>query len=135
MPDNNTNKLFKKKIEALSEIPSSIKWNKDNSWKKLQRKRRRKFMISFTYYAAAIIIIGLIISNVYLGKRKPLIEYNNDGQYTEMSEFQKRQKLKEIEDRMTGDKTRNIICFTCEDDYFISNTDKRPAKFRYFQSN
>ena len=135
MPDNNTDKIFKKRIEELSGIPSSIKWNKNNSWKRLQGKRRRKSMIRFTYYAAAIIIIGLIISNVYLGKIKPLFNHNKDEQYTEISEFEKRQKLKEIEVKMTGEYTSTIICYNCDDIYIITNTYNRPAKFRYFQTN
>ncbi len=134
MPDN-TDKIFREKIEELSMFPTAIKWNKQNSWKRLQEKRRRKTILRFSYYAAAIIIIGLVISNVYLGKIKPFINYNNDGQYTEMSELQKRQKLKEIEAKMSGHYTRNIFCFTCEDDYLITNTDKGPVKFRYFQTN
>ena len=135
MPDNNADKIFKKKIEALSGIPASIKWNKDNSWKRLKVKRQRKSMISFTYYAAAIIIIGLIISNVYLGKTKSLIEYKNYGQYTEMTEFQKRQKLKEIEAKMSGEYTSVMFCYTCEDIDYIVNTYDRPVKFKYFLTN
>ncbi len=135
MPDNNTDKIFKDKLEQLSGIPSSIKWNKDNSWKRLQAKRLKNTTIRFVYYAAAIIIIGLIINNAYTNKTIPAIKYNKVLHHTEMTEFQKRQKLKEIEDRMTGDIPRNMICFTCDDDYSITNTDYLPAKFEYFQTN
>ncbi|MEN8121717.1 MAG: hypothetical protein ABFS35_15305 [Bacteroidota bacterium] len=135
MPDNNTDKIFKKKIEELSMIPLTMKWDKENSWKRLKLKRQQKAIIRLSYYAAAIIIIGLMISNVYLGKIKPLYNQSKSGQYSEMSEFQKRLKLKEIEDKMNRDYTRKISCYTCEDDYLITNNDNRPAKFRYFQTN
>ncbi len=134
MPDNGTDKVFKKKIEEISEIPSSIKWNKDSSWNRLQGKRRRKITTKITYWVAAIIIIGLVLNNIYLSKIKPIIKYNNE-QYTEMSEFQKRQKLREIEAKMSGEYINPVYCYTCEDMNIIFNTYNRPVTFKYFQTN
>jgi uncharacterized membrane protein len=133
MPDNNIDKVFKQKIGEISQIPKNVCWEKESSWQRLKKKRKQKFYIKLYYSTAAIIILGLLLSQLinfqFSNKEVKSIVDNS------ISEYEKRQKLAEIEERMSGNYYSIKICSVCDDIYYQSVKVDRPVKFLYFDVN
>ena len=130
MPNNKIDTVFKEKIEQLESVKTLSNWDKNSSWERLQRKRRNKRNLKL-FYAAAILIVGLLFGNLYQSSY-----YNNNSPNYENSfvEYQKRQKLKEIESHMSGNYYSVKICYACEDFYYEVIKKDRPGKFTYFET-
>ncbi len=133
MPDNKIDIIFKHKIDEISGMPENIYWDKENSWIRLKKKRRQKILSKVYYYAAAILIIVLIISQI---TGSGILK--NDDKYVVENpelEFQKRQKLAEIEARMSGNYYSVKLCSVCDEIYFQSVKIDKPLQFLYFETN
>jgi hypothetical protein len=133
MPDNKIDIIFKQKIDGISGMPENIYWDKENSWIRLKKKRRQKILSKVYYYAAAILIIVLIISQI---TGSGILK--NDDKYVVENpelEFQKRQKLAEIEARMSGNYYSVKLCSVCDEIYFQSVKIDKPLQFLYFETN
>jgi hypothetical protein len=133
MPDNKIDIIFKQKIGEISGMPENIYWDKENSWIRLKKKRRQKILSKVYYYAAAILIIVLIISQI---TGSGILK--NDDKYVVENpelEFQKRQKLAEIEARMSGNYYSVKLCSVCDEIYFQSVKIDKPLQFLYFETN
>lgn len=133
MPDNKIDIIFKQKIDEISGMPENIYWDKENSWIRLKKKRRQKILSKVYYYAAAILIIVLIISQI---TGSGILK--NDDKYVVENpelEFQKRQKLAEIEARMSGNYYSVKLCSVCDEIYFQSVKIDKPLQFLYFETN
>lgn len=124
---NNIDELFKNKLEGQTIKEVTKVWNKNASWERLHSKRKKKKQLKFYYYAAAVLIIGLLITGI------SNINTNNNNQYSEneFAEYQKRQKLKEIEAKMSGSYIKEEICFDCDNMYYIIFKENRSVKPEY----
>ena len=133
MLDNNIDKIFKQKIEEITQIPENICWEKESSWLRLKKKRKQKSLFRLYYYAAAILIFGFILGyalNNTFSKKEDIYVVEDAA-----SEYLKRQKLEEIEERMSGNYYSYKICSVCDDIYYQSVKIDRPVQFLYFEVN
>jgi hypothetical protein len=133
MPDNKIDKIFKQKIDEMVQVPGNMGWNKENSWLRLKKKRKQKILSKVYYYAAAILIIGFLLGqfiNVNFIQKEAKKSVENA-----MTEYEKRQKLAEIEKRMSGDYVSYKICYACDEIYYQVIKENRPVQFRYFETN
>ena len=97
--ENNIDAYFKSKVDkALLDL------NKEKAWGRLQKKRTRAIIKFVTIAVAASLIFGLIL--IFSGKT-----YDNN-KYV-MSDFDKRQKLKEYESKISGTYVETLLCFDC----------------------
>jgi len=133
MPDNELDNIFKHKIGEIDKLPQHSLWEIENSWQRFRLKKKKKAIHRIYFYAAAILILGffaeqIIISEFYKGESS--IEIENS-----MSEYQKRQKLAEIEAKMSGNYYSVKICSVCEDIFYQSIKADKPVQYRYFQIN
>ena len=97
--ENNIDAYFKSKVDkALLDL------NKEKAWGRLQKKRTRAIIKFVTIAVAASLIFGLIL--IFPGKT-----YDNN-KYV-MSDFDKRQKLKEYESKISGTYVETLLCFDC----------------------
>jgi hypothetical protein len=133
MLKNNIDNIFKQKIDEISQIPSINNWDKENSWFRLKKKRRQKLLEKVYYYVAAILILGFTISQI---ANSNLFNHNSN-QFVENPEleFQKRQKLAEIEAKMSENYYSVKLCSVCDEIYFQSVKVDRPVQFLYFETN
>lgn len=133
MLNNEVDNIFKKKIEQLESYENFANWDKNSSWERLQRKKRHKYKFKL-YYAAAILIIGMLMFNLYQYNFDSVAKYNSPDYKDSFVEYEKRQKLKEIEARMSGDYYSIKICFACDNIYYEVIKQDRPVKFTYFET-
>jgi len=133
MPNNKIDNVFKEKIEQIESGKLLSDWNKDSSWERLQRKRRKKRNLKL-YYAAAILVFGFLLGSLYQNNFINKPKYTSNDYENSFVEYQKRQKLKEIETRMSGNYYSVKICFACDDIYYDVIKQDRPAKFKYFET-
>ncbi len=91
------------------------------------RKKQELF-----YCAAAILVLGFLLGSLF--HNIPI--KNKDNPYSENAfvEYQNRQKLKEIEERMLGNYYSVKICLACDDIYYEVIKQDRPDKFTYFEN-
>jgi len=133
MPDNKIDHIFKQKIEEISQLPENLLWDKENSWIRLKRKRRQKNLSKVYYYAAAVLIIGLLLGQIFnFNFKQKELKTSVENSFTES---EKRQKLAEIEARMSGNYTSFKICYACDEIYYQVIKEDRPVQFRYFETN
>ena len=64
MPDSELDRIFKNKLTGINKVPEKMSWNLENSWLRLQSKRRKKVLNSIYYYGAAILIVGFLLGQV-----------------------------------------------------------------------
>ncbi len=123
--------VFKSQVEQLKsdDLPGS--WDKNNSWERLQHKRKRR-NLAWYFSAAAILIIGLLLSSVL--QNNTLSKDNISVSENVFVEYQNRQKLKEIEERMSGNYYSVKICLACDDIYYEVIKQDRPEKFTYYKT-
>lgn len=131
MQGKNIDRLFKEKLGQLEKKETPLAWDKESSWERLQNKRKKKRIFSFYYYAAAILIVGFMLGNLYQSNSNNI---KNDDSSNSFVEYQKREKLKELESRMSGNTYVNKMCFACDNYDEIIKKD-RPDKFTYFETN
>jgi hypothetical protein len=133
MLKNNIDNVFKQKIGEITEMPAINSWDKENSWFRLKKKRRQKILKKVYYYVAAILILGFTINQI---ANSNLFNHNSN-QFVENPEleFQKRQKLAEIEAKMSGNYYSVKLCSVCDEIYFQSVKVDRPVQFLYFETN
>jgi hypothetical protein len=133
MPDNKIDNIFKQKIEEITQLPENMAWDKENSWLRLKRKRKQKILSKVYYYAAAILIFGLLLGQLFnISFKQKELKTSVENSFTEN---EKRQKLNEIEARMSGNYISVKICYTCDYFYYQIVKEKRPVQFRYFENN
>jgi hypothetical protein len=131
MPDNKIDIVFKNQIEQLNSNELPTGWNKKESWERLENKRANKKQKLY-YYAAAILVLGFLLGSLF--QNSPI--KNKDNSYSENAfvEYQNRQKLKEIEERMSGSYYSVKICLACDDIYYEVIKQDRPDKFTYYET-
>jgi len=133
MPDNKTDSLLKQKIEEITQLPQNLAWDKENSWQRFERKRKQKIRLKVYYYAAAILIFGFLLGQIFsMDFTQKEVKNSVENSYTEN---ENRQKLAEIEARMSGSYTSFKICYACDDIYYQVINEDRPVQFRYFETN
>ena len=97
--ENNIDAYFKSKLD-----PVIMKLDKDKAWKKLERKRTGNKIGYYFIAVAASVLIGLILVIVDI----PHKENENI-----LSDFEKRQKLKEYEMVISGTYVETLLCYNC----------------------
>ena len=97
--DDNIDIYFKSKVDK-----AILDLNKEKAWERLQKQRTKINLRFVTIAIAASLILGFlfIISN------KPQVNNEND-----MTKFEKRQKLKEYESKISGTYVETILCYDC----------------------
>ncbi len=131
MPDNRIDNIFKNKVSQLKSSELPVSWNKKDSWERLENKRVNKKQ-KFFYYAAAILVLGFLLGSLF--HNSPLKNKDNSHFENAFIEYQNRQKLKEIEERMSGNYYSVKICLACDDFYYEVIKQDRPDKFTYFEN-
>jgi hypothetical protein len=113
---NDIDIYFKSKVDK-----PILDFNKDNAWEKLvqQRKKNKIRYVSFSLTAAAIFILGIFL----IIPKHTLI----DNEY-KMSDYQKRQKLKEYESKISGTYEEILLCNDCSGEIFKSQIKQVPEK-------
>lgn len=128
MPENKIDIAVKERFEQMFNGKLSIRHDKNGSWDRLQKKRKNRRVKSRLFLAAAVILgIGLFFSG--------LVNLNNNDANTlkeEYTQYERRQKLKEIEARMSGNYYSTKLCLACDDIYYQVIKQDRPVKYRYF---
>ena len=113
MVPEKTDKIFKTKFEKLSDIPKSIHWNKEDAWNKLKKKSKRQNLKKILKYSSAAVFIAILYLSFpkfeNLKNRKSFNTFQNEHE-----EYRKRQKLREIEMRLSGKKIYTNYCMNCE---------------------
>ena len=131
MPENNIDNIIKNQVEQLGSKDLPYKWNKNSAWERLQRRRKKRSQ-KWYYSVAAILVISFLLGSLFqynsYRQDNPTISENA------FEEYQKRQKLKEIESRMSGNYFNLDICLACDDFYYESIKQDRPVKFTYFEN-
>lgn len=135
MPDNKIDSVFRDKIVKLYDKELPFTWNKDSSWERLQRKKKKKLVWQFYYYAAALLIIGFLLGNFNKTGKSDSKKDETAYSASSFEEYQKRQKLAEIEARMSGNYYSTKICFACDDIIYQVIKEDRPVQFKYFQTD
>ncbi len=97
--ENNIDVYIKAELEN-----SSILFNKEEGWRRLEKKRKQHKTHSIISYAAAI---SLILIAIFLVKTR------YDSKPHIVNEFQKRQKLQEYEKKLSGTYIEIEFCFDC----------------------
>jgi hypothetical protein len=110
--DNSIDMFLKSGLESVN-----IDLNKDKSWEKLSKKRTIQKVKHISFAAAAVFIIGFLLIT-------PEISHKNEK--SKMSEFQKRQKLKEYENKISGTYIETLFCFNCSGEILESQTKQVP---------
>lgn len=133
MPDKEVDYIYKDKMAELDHIKAMQVWNKESSWQRLVYKRRQRKFRRFYSYAAAILLIGFLIAQILSPFALDKGKYA--GEELNMTEYQKRQKLAEIEARMSGNYYSVKICSVCDNIHYQLIKEDRPVQYRYFQLN
>jgi hypothetical protein len=112
--ENNIDTYFKSKLD-----PVILELDKEKSWERLERKRTKNIIGYFSIAAAAMIIIGLL-----------LIIPNKTSQenVSTMSDFAKRQKLREYESKISGTYVETLLCYDCSGEILKSQIKQVPEK-------
>jgi len=97
--DNDIDKIFRIESEKVT-----LDFNKDEAWAKLLKKRKLKLVLRVSLALAAVFILGLILFS-------PFYENSNTLKITD--EYQKRQKLKEYESKLSGTYEELLLCEDC----------------------
>ena len=114
MVPEQTDKIFEEKFEEFSSIPKNIKWNKEDAWKRFQKQTKKNNILKILKYfsAAAVFVLFIFMS---LPKINDLKNRSSLNAFREENvEYQKRQKLKEIEMKISGKKVYKNYCMNCE---------------------
>jgi hypothetical protein len=133
MPDKVVDHIFKDKMAGLDRINAMQGWNKESSWQRLIMKRRQRNFRRFYFYAAAFLVSGFLIAQVI--RPLSLDKGKNVSEELSILEYQKRQKLAEIEARMSGNYYSIKICSICDNIHYQLIKEDRPVQYRYFQIN
>jgi hypothetical protein len=110
--DNNLDTLIRTSVDKIT-----LDFNKDSAWEKLERKRAKTKMGYFSLAFAALIILGLLLII-------PFKQSRMDNQI--MSEFEKRQKLIEYENKISGTYIELLFCYDCSGDIIKSQIKQVP---------
>jgi len=103
--------IFKDTFRNSDKLPKNLQWQKEDAWNALKRNQKiRKIRTVIFSGAAAVffVFLFLFISHIRI---EPKI---SDKYYDDMIEYQKRQKLKEIEMSMSGKTFYREYCMTCD---------------------
>ncbi len=106
-------KIFKDKFENASEVPDILNWKKEDAWNKLQKKSKRqnlRKLLKFSSAAIFIVFVFISFPKIEDVKNRNSINAFND----EHKEYRKRQKLREIEIKLSGKKVYKNYCMNCE---------------------
>lgn len=100
MNNNNIDDFIKSNLKTETES-----WNKEDAWNRLNIKRRNNFRRNIlTFSIISIVIISL-----------PFIFIdNNTLPNNNLTEYQKRKKLQEIEDNLSGFNEQIYLCDNCK---------------------
>jgi ferric-dicitrate binding protein FerR (iron transport regulator) len=91
MKDNNIDKLFREKLEQLSDLPENIIWNKESGWLQYQKqynKEKPKIKeISITLLSVAAVIVIVLYTPVLnpFSKRKTVVKQNNTSEVSQIN--------------------------------------------------
>ena len=97
--DNDIDKIFRMESEKVT-----LDFNKDEAWAKLLKMKKLKLVLRVSLALAAVFILGLILFS-------PFYENSNTLKITD--EYQKRQKLKEYESKLSGTYEELLLCEDC----------------------
>lgn len=111
--DNNIDTLFRTSVDK-----SIIDFNKGAGWEKLENKRTKSQVRNLSYAIAASIILGVILTI-------PFMLFQTEGNQN-MSEFEKRQKLIEYENKISGTYIELLFCYDCSGEILKSNIKQVP---------
>jgi len=113
MAPENIDKIFKDKFEHLSEVPEKLEWKKENAWRKLKNKTKRNNLKHFFLYSSvAVFIVAILLSVPKINEIKNQNSINSFQ--NEFDEYRKRQKLREIEMKLSGKEVYKNYCMNCE---------------------
>ena len=117
-------KIFKNKFDESTQTPIIIGWKKEEAWKKFLKQKRKNHFLNYLKYSAAVFILGLLL--IYI----PELTFNKETKVCnkfseELIENSKRQKLREIEIKLSGEKSNNDLCMNCEG--FLPNKSKEKS--------
>jgi deoxycytidylate deaminase len=112
--ENSIDTYFKTKVD-----PVILEWDKNNAWEKLERKRTRNKIRYYSIPFAATIIVGLLLIIP-----KKTHKENDSG----MSDFDKRQKLREYENKISGTYVETLLCYDCSGEIMKSQIKQVPEK-------
>ena len=108
--ENNIDTYFKSQVDTVI-----IGLDKDKAWDRLDRKRKAR---SIRYYAMAVAAVVLMVLILLLPDEK------HDKNDYAMSDIEKRQKLREFEEKISGTHIETIYCYNCSWEVLRSQTRK-----------
>lgn len=118
MLQDNTDRIFKEQFCDSDKLPQSLNWNKEKVWNHLLQKRRYRTVKSILYSGAAAVILLFVF--IYFSNKNIDPEVT-DNYYEEMIEKTKRDKLNELELKMSGKEVYSKYCLNC-DSYLPKNS-------------
>ncbi len=110
METNKLDTLFKQTFGEEAEHSHNPNWNKHDAWASLQRRRNRKRL---TYSAFAAVLIVLLTLSIVFSQRVFQAENETISAQNDFQEYLNRQKLKRLEQRMSGRDDDYNLCFFC----------------------
>ncbi len=113
MDKKNIDIILKVGIEKGSDVPSFLNWNKEKSWNILSQKRKKRILLISIKYAA-IFLIGISIFSIFYFVTYDSHQRSFQNDHIHLSEYEKRLKLLEIEEKLSGNYFQNIICENCD---------------------
>lgn len=110
METNKLDTLFKQTFSDEAQLTNIPNWNKHDAWASLQRRRNRKRL---TYSAFAAVLIVLLTLSIVFSQRVFQAENETISAQNDFQEYLNRQKLKRLEQRMSGRDDDYNLCFFC----------------------
>ncbi len=113
MAPSKLDKIFKQSFEDADKVPSDLDWNKEQAWERFSSSEKQKNVKIRRYIIAASIIIIMLIFSMQDYQQNNL--QNKHYAFKEdFAEYHKRQKLRNIELRMSGKTVYEYFCMNCD---------------------